>query len=52
MAELTNRSRENTHFVTEGEPFEPGNRLAPGEQRRVAVSAKPEGSVTFKAGLK
>ena len=49
-AELTNRSRENTHIFTEGETFGPGNRLAPGEKRRVAVTMKSDGSVTFKAG--
>jgi hypothetical protein len=49
-AELTNSSRENTHIFTEGEAFGPGNRLAPGEKRRVAVMMKPDGSVTFKAG--
>jgi hypothetical protein len=49
-AELTNSSRENTHIFAEGETFGPGNRLAPGEKRRVAVTMKPDGSVTFKAG--
>ena len=49
-AEITNRSRENTHIFTEGESFGPGNRLAPGEKRKVAVTMKPDGSVTFKAG--
>ena len=49
-AELTNSSRENTHIFTEGETFGPGNRLAPGEKRRVAVTMKSDGSVTFKAG--
>jgi hypothetical protein len=49
-AEITNRSRENTHIFTEGETFGPGNRLAPGEKRRVAVTMKPDGSVTFMAG--
>jgi hypothetical protein len=49
-AELTNRSRENTHIFTDSESFGPGNRLAPGENRKVAVTAKPDGSVTFKAG--
>jgi tetratricopeptide (TPR) repeat protein len=50
MAELTNRSRENTHIFAEGETFGPGNRLAPGERRKAAVTMKPDGSVTFKAG--
>jgi hypothetical protein len=49
-AELTNSSRENTHIFAEGETFGPGNRLAPGEKRRVAVTMKSDGSVTFKAG--
>jgi hypothetical protein len=49
-AELTNNSRENTHIFADGETFGPGNRLAPGEKRRVAVTMKPDGSVTFKAG--
>ena len=49
-AELTNRSGENTHIFTEGESFGPGNRLAPGEKRKVAVTMKSDGSVTFKAG--
>ena len=50
VAEITNRSRENTHIFTEGESFGPGNRLVPGEKRKVAVTMKPDGSVTFKAG--
>jgi len=49
-AELTNSSRENTHIFTENETFGPGNRLAPGEKRRVAITMKSDGSVTFKAG--
>ena len=49
-AELTNRSRENTHIFADGESFGPANRLAPGEKRKVSVSMKPDGSVTFKAG--
>lgn len=49
-AELTNGSRENTHVFTDGETFGPGNRLAPGEKRKVPVSMKSDGSVTFKAG--
>ncbi|HNQ01924.1 MAG TPA: hypothetical protein PKN59_06500, partial [Syntrophales bacterium] len=49
-AEITNRSRENTHVFTDGETFGPGNRLAPGEKRKVAVTMKSDGSVTFKAG--
>jgi hypothetical protein len=49
-AELTNRSKENTHIFTEGETFGPDNRLAPGEKRRMMVIMKSDGSVTFKAG--
>ena len=49
-AEITNRSRDYAHVFTDGETFGPGNRLAPGEKRRVAVTMKPDGSVTFKAG--
>jgi len=49
-AELTNSSRENTHIFAEGESFGPANRLAPGEKRKVSVSMKADGSVTFKAG--
>ena len=49
-AELTNRSRENTHIFADGESFGPANRLAPGEKRVVSVSMKADGSVTFKAG--
>nr|MCU0583939.1 hypothetical protein [Syntrophales bacterium] len=49
-AELTNRSRENTHIFADGESFGPANRLAPGEKRKVSVSMKADGSVTFKAG--
>jgi hypothetical protein len=49
-AELTNRSKENAHIFADGESFGPGNRLAPGEKRKVSVRMKPDGSVTFKAG--
>jgi tetratricopeptide (TPR) repeat protein len=49
-AELTNHSRENAHIFTDGETFGPANRLAPGEKRKVAVSMKADGSVTFRAG--
>ena len=49
-AELTNGSREYTHIFTDGETFGPGNRLAPGEKRKVTVTMKSDGSVTFKAG--
>jgi len=49
-AEITNRSKANTHIFAENETFGPGNRLAPGEKRRVAVTMKSDGSVTFKAG--
>jgi hypothetical protein len=37
-AEITNRSRENAHVFTECESFSPGERLAPGEKRKVAVA--------------
>ena len=49
-AELTNGSREYTHIFTDGETFGPGNRLAPGEKRKVTVTMKSDGAVTFKAG--
>jgi hypothetical protein len=50
MAEITNRSKMNAHVFTEGENFGPGNGLAPGEKRKVAVTMKADGSVVFKAG--
>jgi len=49
-AEITNRSKVNTHVFTEGENFGPGNRLAPGENRKVVVAMKADGTVVFKAG--
>jgi len=49
-AEITNRSKMNAHVFTEEENFGPGNRLAPGEKRKVAVTMKADGSVVFKAG--
>lgn len=49
-AEITNRSSENAHIFTDGDSFGPGNRLAPGEKRKIAVTTKSDGSVTFKAG--
>jgi len=50
IAEITNRSKMNAHVFTEGENFGPGNKLAPGEKRKVSVTMKADGTVVFKAG--
>lgn len=49
-AEITNRSRTNTHIFADGESAGPGNRFAPGETRRVPVTLQAKGAVTFTAG--
>jgi len=50
VAEITNKSNQNTHIFPDGEAFSPSNRFAPGEKRKVNVSMKADGSVVFKAG--
>ncbi|MEI8192065.1 MAG: hypothetical protein WCI75_20330, partial [candidate division NC10 bacterium] len=49
-AEITNRSKANTHIFAGGDTFGPANRFAPGETRRVRVTMQPNGAVTFTAG--
>ena len=45
-----NKSLENVHIFVEGETFNPGNRLAPGETRRVEVRIPASGRIKFYAG--
>ena len=50
VAEITNKSNQDTHVFPDGEAFSSSNRFAPGEKRKVNVSMKADGSVVFKAG--
>jgi hypothetical protein len=50
VAEITNKSSQNTHIFIQGESFGPSNRFAPGERRSVTVQTPPNGSITFVAG--
>jgi hypothetical protein len=50
LATLANQASENVHIYVEGESCDPGNRLAPGESREVAVKMDSFGRVTFHAG--
>lgn len=45
-----NKSLENVHIFVDGETFGPGNRLAPGETRRVVVRVPANGRIKFYAG--